>query len=262
MNSFMRQSLGIVVATLGLIFLPEVASPQAFISGSTGADGAFNPACGSVPCTFTVDLKQKTSGIFNYTTVNIPSGVTVNFTRNLSNAPVTMLATGDVTIAGTIDVRGSNAQGGIPGRGGPGGFDGGLGGADLGVPSNGSPGLGPGGGEGGRLNTGIYPGYGAGGGFSAPGASNGPVLGGPSYGTHTLFPLIGGSGGGGGISLTAFSGPGGGGGGGGILIASTGTISLIDGVISADGGLDSYFSDGTNGVYSGCGSGGGNSSGC
>ncbi|MFO0733725.1 MAG: hypothetical protein U0361_22760 [Nitrospiraceae bacterium] len=46
-------------------------------------------------------------GILNYTTVNIPGGVTVSFTRNALNTPVILLAQGDVVINGTVHVNGS-----------------------------------------------------------------------------------------------------------------------------------------------------------
>src|SRR6185369_2540509 len=95
----------------------------AFDSGSTGADGAFNP-------TANVTVPLPPSGVFNYTTVNIPAGVTVKFQKNTTNTPVVILASGDVTIAGTIDLNGGNAENvsnsagtGLPGLGGPGGYD-------------------------------------------------------------------------------------------------------------------------------------------
>ena len=99
------------------------------IAAKTGADGALAPLADTV-------LTLPPNGIFNFTTINIPSGVTVTFTRNASNTPVTFLATGDVTIAGTIDISGQNGEdgnsGNVPagagGKGGPGGFDGGYGG--------------------------------------------------------------------------------------------------------------------------------------
>jgi len=131
----------------------------AFDSGSTGANGAYSPTVGD-----TLDVPA--SGIFNYTTVNIPAGVVVKFRRNATNTPIVILASGNVTIAGTLDVRGTpspdvgasggGAQGddGTPGVGGPGGFDGGRGGQALAgqaqlVQLNAGAGLGPGGGGGG-----------------------------------------------------------------------------------------------------------------
>jgi hypothetical protein len=119
---------------------------QTFNSGSTGADGAFS-------LTTNTTLALPATGLFNFTTVTIPSGVTVRFTRNAANTAVRFLATGNVSIAGTIDISatsGGNVVGGTflgsnAGTGGPGGFDGGNG--ANGVASNtGGTGLGPGGG--------------------------------------------------------------------------------------------------------------------
>src|SRR5260221_10067806 len=84
---------------------------SAFASGSTGADGAFNPAVNT-----TVTLPP--SGIFNFTSVNIPVGVTVAFRRNTANTPVVILATGDVVIGGLRDVFGGRRPGEGPGGGG------------------------------------------------------------------------------------------------------------------------------------------------
>src|SRR5207237_10300459 len=78
---------------------------------------------------------------------------TVRSIRNAGNTAVAFLATGNVSIAGTIDISatsGGNVVGGTflgsnAGPGGPGGFDGGNG--ANGVASNtGGTGLGPGGG--------------------------------------------------------------------------------------------------------------------
>ena len=73
------------------------AHAQTFNSSSTGADGAFNP-------TTNTTLALPATGLFNFTTVTIPSGITVRFTRNAANTAVTFLATGNVSIAGTIDI--------------------------------------------------------------------------------------------------------------------------------------------------------------
>src|SRR5262245_17433813 len=64
------------VVALLLAMVPAAAF--AFTSGSTGADGAFSPTVNT-----TVALPP--NGIFNYTTVNIPAGVTVTYTRNVTN---------------------------------------------------------------------------------------------------------------------------------------------------------------------------------
>jgi hypothetical protein len=219
-----RTGIGILCA-VGWIAAVGTASGQLFSSGSTGADGAFNPTA-SVTVTLPAD------GVLNYTTVTIPAGVTVKFSKNAANTPVTMLATGDVTISGTIDLNGVSGVFGngitpsIGGAGGPGGFDGGNGGL--------SP------------NVAFTDGKGPGGGTSRAGGTYGAPA-----GFVTLTPLFGGSGGGGG----AGTGSSGGGGGGAIVIASSTRISILNGVIRAIGG-ESRGQDVFCATCSGGGSGG------
>ena len=211
---------------LGIVsFLAWSSTAQAtFVSGSTGADGAFNP-------TANTQLQLPPDGIFNFTTVNIPSGVTVTFTKNAANTPVYILATGDVTVAGSIDVNGENAPATAGGRGGIGGYDGGYGG---GVRADGGKGLGPGGG-----NPGKYDGGGGGGGGYGTNGYNGWAgnwgTGGLTYGNAKLLTISGGSGGGGGAGSTSVVGTPGGGGGGAIVIASSTSI-IATGTIKANGG--------------------------
>jgi len=247
-------------AAFVLAALAAASAQAAFNSGSTGADGALNP-------TVNTEIQLPESGILNYTTVNIPSGVTVKFKKNTANTPVFILASGNVTIAGTIDIRGADAtstgtygdgvQGddAIPGVGGPGGYDGGRGGRDdpqqrVDIIRGGS-GLGPGGGMGGLeggdgCNTvGYYHYIGTGGGyatnaFQAYGAgynctASTITVFAKAYGSPLLQPLLGGSGGGGGRGGTAFPGSGGGGGGGAVLIASSAVLQ-VTGTINARGG--------------------------
>ncbi len=209
---------------------------NAFVSGSTGADGAFNP-------TANIEVALPANGILNYTTVNIPSTVTVTFKKNAANTPVYMLATGDVTIAGTIKLDGAstiytNPAITSPGIGGPGGYDGGYGGATA-LP--GGKGIGPGGGGGGPSSNYLYAG---GGGFGTAGGTYGANYGagGASYGNARIIPLIGGSGGGGQAGSPIAASSGGGGGGGAILIASSTTIT-VTGTITAKGG-DGYSAAG------------------
>src|SRR6266581_2263621 len=246
----------LVVAVVAFTFsfvMPVEA--QNFSSGSTGVDGPFNPTCAPTPCTVTVPLPS--TGVFNYTTVTIPAGVTVKFARNQGNTPVTILASGDVIIAGIIDVRGTSPNGSLAGRGGPGGFDGGLGGTAFQASLSGSPGLGPGGGLGGAPGVGASnPGSGSGAGYGSAGSGQTGVSGGGTYGVHTLLPWLGGSGGGGGIGGSNNSGPAGGGGGGALLIASSGTIRHNGALIAVGGGLTFYDIDGAR-VSSGSGAGGG-----
>ena len=253
----------------GAIAAPGAAS--AFNSASTGTDGIFNPTVNTI-----VDVPA--SGIFNYSSVLIPAGVTVTYRRNTTNTPLMILSSGDVTIAGTLDVsgapgratgaagNGATGDDGTPGTGGPGGYDGGRGGLALPEPSRlGGAGLGPGGGAGGFMATGnnfcfAAPFGGGGGGFASAGGSitcnfNPPVSGGTTYGSSQLLPLIGGSGGGGGGGGQSFAGSGGGGGGGAILIAATGAVS-VTGTLRADGGAGGSSSGSGSGGGGGGGSGG------
>lgn len=258
-------------------------SSHAFESGSTGADGVLAPAAG----VGTVEIDLPESGILNYTSVQIPAGVTVRFKRNTLNTPVVLLVSGDASIAGTINVSGTHgahvgtagdgnvADDGVPGKGGPGGFDGGRGGAaDLSLRPEiirGGAGLGPGGGKGG-IEDGAYCGLrfyyyiGGGAGYAGPGREDvtpsycgggkqSDARGQP-YGNALLQPLIGGSGGGGGRGGANFAGSGGGGGGGALLIAVSGTLNHTGSILANGGGSGSAA--GTNaGAPGGGGSGGG-----
>lgn len=272
-----------LMAALALAF--AATGVHAFDSGSTGADGALNP-------TVNTEIQLPPSGVLNYTTINIPSGVTVKFKRNAMNTPVYLLASGNVTIAGAIDINGKTAAAtgtagdgvvaddGTPGEGGPGGYDGGRGGRDdlAQTPAiiRGGAGLGPGGAMGGVEggdgcgSDGRYIRYiGGSAGFASkqpefyyyPGgyyanncAATSPAPG-NAYGSAILQPLIGGSGGGGGRGGANFPGSGGGGGGGALLIASSGTVTLT-GSIGASGGYGGAVAGTNSGGSGGGGSGG------
>lgn len=242
---------------IGKVLLCLVASGLnpafSFNSGSTGADGAFSP-------TVNTELTLPPSGVFNFTSINIPAGITVSFKKNALNTPVVILASGDVTIAGTLTVRGWDStwvgptgggdigDDGVPGESGPGGFGGGRGG-DVGN-GRGGAGLGPGGGVGGeRIGyDGVRCFVFAGCSFSGAGATY-------SYGSSLLLPLIGGSGGGGGHGGDVFRGSGGGGGGGAILIAASGTVT-VSGSVYAHGGYATVPAGAGVGSSGGPGSGG------
>ncbi len=263
---------------LGLVLSLATVLAQAvgFNSGSTGADGALN-------VTTDTTLTLPANGVFNYTTVNVAAGSTLRFTKNASNTPVVLLTTGDVTIAGVIDISGGNAQNtnlgsfgdtSLSAKGGPGGFDGGRGGA----PGNnvrGGNGLGPGGGGGGDTTSACCQGVpqgGGGGGYATAGDRNAmgtnydgsapnTGLGGSAYGS-ILVPLLGGSGGGGGGGARVYTGAfgaGGAGGGGAILIVSSGFVR-VTGSINASGGTGGWVRNcdvnTTCGGSSGGGSGG------
>lgn len=252
------------IHALGAALLLAASGSFALDSTSTGADGAFAPSVNT-------RLALSEDGIFNFTTVDIPAGVLVTFEKNTTNTPVTILASGDVNIAGTISVSGgygtdAGAAGdgnlgddGIPGKGGPGGYDGGIGGPPEGDHLGGS-GLGPGGGGYGYLN-GTTRGHGGGGSFGSRasvgsgGSKSRSGSPGSTYGSSLLLPFIGGSGGGGGMGGDSFAGSGGGGGGGALLIASSGTLS-VTGAIHANGGGAGKSAGGNCGAAGGGGSGG------
>ena len=257
---------------LSLVLAGPIAG-WAFDSGSSGADGALAP-------TVNTEVVLPPSGLLNYTSVNIPTGVTVTFRKNATNTPVVLLVSGSATIAGTINVSGkpstdAGAAGtgalgddGVPGEGGPGGGGGGRGGAagNSQATTSGGSGLGPGGGGPGTLLFcapfgGNIVNGGSGGGFAGVGATSSAYTpcfvgtAGAAYGASSLLPLVGGSGGGGGGGGTSFQGSGGGGGGGAILIAVTGTANITGAIVS--NGASSGASSGTGGGSSGGGGSGG-----
>lgn len=214
---------------IGLLLSLTPLVGHAFNSGSTGADGAFNPQVNT-------ELQLPPDGVFNFTSVNIPNGVTVTFKRNATNTPAVILAQGDIVIEGTIDVSakppaplgGDLSDDGLPGVGGPGGFDGGHGTIKGVTDAAAGDGLGPGAGGGGAYRQrGGCAGH-------ATAAVCGTRPGG-AYGSSLLRPLIGGSGGGGhgGSEFGETTTGGGGGGGGAILIATSGKIR-VNGTVRAN----------------------------
>ncbi len=193
------------------------------------------------------DMTGRANGIWNFTSINIPGGVTVAFRKNAQNTPVRWLATEDVVINGAVDVSGefgsNSLPPGVPAKGGPGGFDGGRGGISFNASASyvGQPGQGPGGGEPGTAQQ-TSP-------QNLRDGKQGEYAG--VYGNAFLQPLVGGSGGGGGSSSDVWNGGNGGGGGGAIMIASSQDI-ILNGVIRANGGHIEW----SNASYGGRGSGG------
>ncbi len=183
-------------------------------SGSDGSDGAFNPTNH-----VTINMADHPTGIYQYTAVNIPAGVTVTFIPNPNNTPVVWLVQTSCVISGTVDVSGAYTTDGTGGTGGPGGYRGGNGG------TVGSNGQGPGGGQTGMSCS-----------TSAIGTGGSYGSGNLIYGNQFIIPLLGGSGGAG---VTGYS-VGGGGGGGAMLIAASGQISLV-GFLLANGADASWI---------------------
>jgi hypothetical protein len=209
-----RKNFCILTVVFGTaVFSPTIGWAQ-LNSGSDGSDSAFNPTTNTV-----INMADHPTGIYQYTTVNIPSGVKVTFIPNVNNSPVTWLVQSNVAINGTVDVSGQDAIDRVGNLGGPGGWSGGNGG------SNATFGQGPGGGA---TNQG--------GSYGSAGANN-PS---PLYGNSFLLPLLGGSGGSGDSS------GGGGGGGGAILIAASNSIQ-VNGTILANGGQPGSYGAGYGG---------------
>jgi len=189
----------------------------------------------------TFDMSGRANGIWNFTTINIPAGVTVQFAKNAANTPVRWLATENIVVDGAIDLSGQDGLNSLPlgevAQGGPGGFAGGRGAIrrDQSGSSVGSPGQGPGGGLPGteqvtspdNLRDAKNGNYGN--------ASASDDFG-SAYGNVFIQPLVGGSGGGGG---------------GAILLASSKDV-IVNGAVLANGG-DLQWSGAS---YGGRGSGG------
>ena len=217
-----------LIGTLLSLSLPLEAQ---FSSYSTGVDGPLDyssqPPGTTIVFTPSAFGHTATQPVYNFTTINIPTGVTVRLSGALIAGPVVWLAQGAVQIGGTIDLTGG--AGGCSGPNecrtpsvpGAGGYPGGVG-------STGSTASPP--------EPGLGPGFGAAGTSASPMGKDGTFT-----GNSFLIPLVGGSGGGGSWANT-----GGGAGGGAIFIASSVSITLT-GYINARGG---------NGYNSGSGSGG------
>lgn len=234
-----------IALALGLIG-PALA--QDYASGSNGSDGALTfPANAGViefdPTTFDPPLDPDGDNVYHLTTLDIPAGTTVRLSarRLREGMAVYWLASGDVTIAGTLDLNGENGHNSTaaysPSFAGAGGWSGGVGG-QPGRP--GTRGNGPGGGNIANNNNGGGAGH----------LTNGigGALTGVAYGNDLMIPMFGGSGGGGGCPEGSSAASGGGAGGGAIVIASSSRIT-ISGAVTARGG--------NNGTSGGCNGGGG-----
>ncbi|MBV9084799.1 MAG: hypothetical protein JOZ62_19145 [Acidobacteriaceae bacterium] len=218
-----------VAAVSAVLFTMPGMRASAQNGGSTGADGPLNITAPGLTYFDPATVPNHHAGdtIFNFTTITIAQGSTLRLDARNLPGPVYWLATGDVNIAGTLDLSGMgghNATGNrvdrtfsVPGAGG---FAGGPGGgADV----DALPGAGPMGGAAAPPCRGAqFPPQGSSGKFS---------------GSQYLIPLVGGSGGGGNC-YAVLNQPfecGGGAGGGAVLIASSTSIS-VSGGIDATGG--------------------------
>jgi hypothetical protein len=223
---------GRILAAALLLAWMHSTSSQTFSSGSTEADGDFTAQAGTNPVTV------RAGGVYHYKSFTVPAGATVEYVRGPDNAPVVILVSGAVTIAGVVTLPGGNGiiagSGDNPlpgGRGGPGGYNGGVGGFVGNLPPvsiASTAGQGPGGGA---VGTNVQ--FAQSGNYGAPSSFS------------LLTPLFGGSGGGAGFTpTTGGSGGSGGGGGGAILIASSTRIS-VTGSIRANGGNNGFNNNGS-----------------
>jgi len=242
MNSFNKTILSLIGGIL--LSAPAIAAINLPTGPVYDSDGAFAPTTNTaVDLSLATDASWDSAGsgdgvydvnkwavVFKYSSVNIPSGVTVSFTNHASGAPVVWLVSGSVNIAGSISLNGYagtryTSVNAVPGAGG---FRGGLGW------QNGNTNAGGGYGPGGGTTT-----YRSGGGHVNAGSNSTATV----YGNPRLLPLMGGSGGSGAASDGEM--PSGGAGGGAILIVSA-TEVAIGGSIQAKGG-DRHIHDNAGG---------------
>ena len=103
------------------------SSPALGQIGGNGSDGPFAP-------TSNITLNTSANGgVFQFTYVTIPAGVTVTLVGPNS---ATILSQGAVDISGTLNANGASLgfnTNNAPGAGGPGGFAGGQGGLAFGA---------------------------------------------------------------------------------------------------------------------------------
>lgn len=209
----------------GIFFITGQSVPAAPVV-SDGSDGAFEPS-GSQTLVLN-DLAP--DGVFHFTTIHIPAGVTISFVPNDLNTPVFFAATGDVIIEGTVNMAASH----FSRSAGPGGGAGGL--ASSNAAGSDGEGLSPGLGGPVTANQGNG---GGGGGMATPGlmatsrTGSNPGAGGGAIARPELVPTQsggGGSGGGGGGGRLFFGvdipGGVGGGGGGALQISTPGNVTL------------------------------------
>jgi len=229
------------------VLCPWICSAQV-TTGSTGADGPLDYSAITNSTNIVIDMHDHPTGIYQYTSVNIPTNVTVTFTPNANNTPVTWLVQGPCVISGFVDVSGQTNKGLVPGQGGPGGGAGGYGGEGNSWLAH--PGAGLGGGNAAQYN--VNSAGGAGSYATVGGSLEGQGAAGLTYGNEFLLPVLGGSGGGGGYY-------GGGGGGGGAIIVASDTSIRVDGTASANGGYGAFFD--TSGIRNAWNGNGGGASG-
>ena len=235
-------------AAVGLAVLLLAGPTLAYDSGSDGSDGDLLVSADTT-------LTAPEDGVFRFGTIEVQSGATLTFARNARNTPIYLLASGDVTISGAVDVSGQSPTTfytfgvtGLGGLAGPGGGDGGSCWSPPDVTTLPGMGLGPGGGAGSSTGCG---GGGAGPTYAGSKGNSyycSSVLALEGLGwsdSKAPYHLHGGSGGGSGDYNQACVG---GGGGGGVLVIAGSGVITIDGAIRArGGGMPQYLRGGGGG---------------
>lgn len=220
------------------MLLPLLAASQpaevynVYSSGSTGADGEFNPTLnpdgtvtGAPPGTIWRRVGSTTttnltvplgaSGIFHFTRVTVPAWAYVRFIPNANNTPVVWLSKSNIVLNGIVSVSAPDTQAAIGAT------------ATLHIP-------GPGGYYGGGPRTSGQGPRGGVAGTTAPGGF--PSGGGDGF---ISLPLVGGSGGCGSTGT--------GGGGGGVIYLASSTSIAGGGWVDVEGGSPSVSNAGGGG---------------
>src|SRR5436309_3093051 len=100
----MNRSVVIASFSLGYALLAITSCwAQGFSSGSTGSDGPYSPTQSGIFDPVALGVNPAGDNVFNFTTINIPAGVSITMRADkLRNASVVWLASGNVTIAGSL----------------------------------------------------------------------------------------------------------------------------------------------------------------
>ena len=97
------------LSALALLMLcTAILHAQSFPSGSTGADGALNITAADVTSFSTPPVGG--GSVYNFTTINIAAGSTLKLSGAVFSSPIYFLASGAVTVAGTIDLSGQSGS--------------------------------------------------------------------------------------------------------------------------------------------------------
>ncbi|NKB25838.1 MAG: hypothetical protein GKR87_15990 [Kiritimatiellae bacterium] len=155
MRAIVEQRRLIVGLVLTLAWTVSQVDAQTFNSGSDESDGALviNTPGTTIfdPASFIPPIDTDGDGIYHFTTITISNGVTVIFdSAVLGNKAISWLATGDVQIDGTLDLKGEDGHAynlmPVPAKPGSGGYAGGMGRRNN-IASGPFQGNGPGGGN-------------------------------------------------------------------------------------------------------------------